>query len=110
VPGIVALGHSKILANYVAGRGRPDINAVRGVMALAINVVANLFLIPRYGIIGAAAATSISYSVSAFAGYLAFLRIAGVKWSDPLVPPFRELVGLIRKLLRKSNSSIPSGS
>jgi O-antigen/teichoic acid export membrane protein len=94
VPGIVALGHSRILANYIAGQGRPGINAVRGCAALAVNIAANLALIPVYGIIGAAVATTISYSMSAIAGYVAFVRIAKVDWREPLLPPLKDLLNL----------------
>ena len=100
VPGIVALGHSRILANYIAGQGRPGINAARGCAALVVNIAANLVLIPVYGIIGAAVATTISYSLSAFAGYVAFVHIAGVRWRDPLLPPLKDLPGLFSRVSR----------
>jgi O-antigen/teichoic acid export membrane protein len=100
VPGIVALGHSKILANYVAGQGRPGINAVRGCLALVVNIAANLALIPVYGVIGAAVATTISYSLSAFAGYVAFVHVAGVRWREPLLPPIRDLPGFFGRASR----------
>lgn len=101
VPGIICLGHSKLLANYIAGKGRPGINAIRGASALVVNLIANFILIPIYGIVGAAMATTISYSLSALAGYVAFVRIAKVGWYEPVVPPAKELSKMIRRLLGK---------
>ena len=38
----------------------------RNLLGLASNVVFNLFLIPRFGVVGAASATIVSYSIAAF--------------------------------------------
>jgi O-antigen/teichoic acid export membrane protein len=101
VPGIVCLGHAKILANYIAGIGYPGINAIRGTIALVLNVIANIVLIPMYGIVGAALATTVSYIFTAVASYLVFLRIAEVDWRAPLVPPAKELFAISRRTLQK---------
>ena len=44
------------------------------ILAAVSNIVANFFLIPRYGIMGAAYATLIAYAISAFALYLIVQR------------------------------------
>jgi O-antigen/teichoic acid export membrane protein len=62
--GIVALSASRILANDLAARGHPILNAYVGYASLAANVGANLILIPRFGIAGAAWSSSISYTLS----------------------------------------------
>lgn len=60
--GALALSVSKILANDIAGRGRPEINTYIGTFSVILNVILNAILIPKIGIIGAAWATAISYS------------------------------------------------
>lgn len=62
--GVAALSASRVLATYMSASGRPERNVPGSIGALAINVVANLVLIPRIGIAGAALATLLSYSVT----------------------------------------------
>lgn len=65
LPGIVCLTVAKVLASYVGGLGIPLRVAVASGTAVAVNLVANLILIPTLGIIGAAAASLVSYTMNA---------------------------------------------
>jgi O-antigen/teichoic acid export membrane protein len=65
LPGIVALSVAKVLSSYVSGLGLPLPVAVASVCALTVNIVANLLLIPAWGIVGASAASLVSYTVHA---------------------------------------------
>lgn len=65
LPGVMALSVAKVLSSYVSGLGLPMPVAVVSVSALVTNIVANLLLIPAWGIVGAAAASLISYSLHA---------------------------------------------
>ena len=94
LPGIVLLGHTKIMTNYIAGRGRPGIPAAGSSMALVLNVIANIILIPMYGIKGAALATSISYTAQSIYVYVNFVLIAEVGWRQPLIPSGRDVAAL----------------
>jgi O-antigen/teichoic acid export membrane protein len=71
LPGILALSLSKVLSSYVNGLGLPQRVAFVSSAALAINLVANLLLIPAFGFRGAATASLISYA--AHAGMLLFV-------------------------------------
>jgi stage V sporulation protein B len=73
LPAVVSLSLSKVSSSYIAGRGRPGPISVGSAIAVAINVAANLILIPIFGIEGAALASLISYSASA----LFLLSVAG---------------------------------
>lgn len=64
LPGIVVGAASRVLANDIAARGRPELNMYTSVIVVAVNIVGNLLLIPRYGITGAAIATSIAYTAN----------------------------------------------
>ncbi|CAH0344876.1 oligosaccharide flippase family protein [Bacillus sp. CECT 9360] len=64
LPGLTVLAVEKILSNDLAGRGRPDLNMYVSFVNVALNVVLNLLLIPRYGIQGAAVSSSITYIIS----------------------------------------------
>jgi O-antigen/teichoic acid export membrane protein len=64
LPGVVALSPAKVLAGYISGIGRPGVNSVVSIVTFSINIAANLVLIPRFGILGAAAASLFSYTAS----------------------------------------------
>jgi len=67
LPGVVALSLTEVLSSYVAGVGSASWTSYVKVGSLIVNLVANLILIPRYGIVGAALASLISYTGSAIA-------------------------------------------
>jgi O-antigen/teichoic acid export membrane protein len=97
LPGTVALGLSKVLSGYISGLGLPGPVSVIAVTALAVNLVANLILIPRLGIPGAALASLISYSIHAALTIGLASRLAGARYGDFL------LVGApdVRRLLER---------
>ncbi len=85
LPGVVLLGGAKVLTNEIAGRGYPHYNSINSGLALVITVVLDLLLIPRYGVVGAALASSVAYIVvflTAIGFYLTVSRKA--KGSSPL--------------------------
>jgi len=85
LPGVFALSISKVLARYFTGSlGRPLLNARAQVIALAINLPLNLLLIPRYGIAGAAAASSAAYVAHAAVTLILFRRYSGVRPQEAL--------------------------
>jgi O-antigen/teichoic acid export membrane protein len=78
LPGIVSLSLSKVLASYIVGLGRPLPTAVAALVALTLNIVANLILIPRFGIVGASASSLISYTCHALILLVTASRMARV--------------------------------
>jgi O-antigen/teichoic acid export membrane protein len=78
LPGIVAMSVSKILANDISGRGHPGINSYQSAVTFAVNVILNLFLIPRFGVSGVAVASSISYSLLAILKIITYFRMTNV--------------------------------
>lgn len=63
LPGVIALSFNVVLANYYAGMGYPFISILAQFVALITNIALNLFMIPHYGIIGAAISSSVAYIV-----------------------------------------------
>jgi O-antigen/teichoic acid export membrane protein len=82
IPGVVCLGVAKIWANDIAARGLPGINMVISLATLLVNISLNLVLIPRMGVSGAAAATTIAYVVAAFLTLIVYLRLSENCWMD----------------------------
>jgi len=85
LPGIVMFNAARILANDLAGRGKPEINLYTSAFALVINVIANLLLAPPLGAIGASLSSSISYSLMTIILMLIYIRITQVSWKDILI-------------------------
>ena len=65
LPGIICLTVAKVLASYVGGLGIPLRVALASGSALGVNIVANLLLIPQLGMMGAALASLVSYTLNA---------------------------------------------
>ncbi len=85
LPGIVMFNTARIVANDLAGRGKPEINLYTSAFALVVNIIANLILVPTLGAVGASLSSSISYSLMTVILILIYTRIAQVSWIDILV-------------------------
>lgn len=92
LPGIVLLSLSRIVSADIAGRGHPEINARRSVLGFAVNLAANVLLIPRWGIAGVSLATCLSYAVITLTGLFDYRRLTGVGLSEVLLPRREDLV------------------
>ncbi len=110
--GVVALSVSRILANDLAGRGRPILNSCVSAGGLAINIGLNLVLIPKYGIEGAAAATTVSYVAMCGFTVAVYSALSGNSVWQTIVPQFsdwelwKKAPGfLLRRVTKKANTT-----
>lgn len=107
LPGVVALSVAKVIGGYVAGIGRPGINSSASLVSFIVNIVANLLLIPGYGIIGAAAASLVSYSLSGLLMTVIAARLTGTRLHSfwlPRVSDVRFIVETSRGLVRRRSN------
>lgn len=105
MPGILALSLSKILASYLTGIAHPRPVALAAIAALIINLSLNLLFIPRWGIVGAAGASVVSYSAHAAMLLAASSRLSGSRPRAFVVPTRTEadrLIEAARALLRRA--------
>jgi O-antigen/teichoic acid export membrane protein len=105
LPGVVSLSAAKVVGGYMSGVGRPGINSGAGMAGFAVNVVANLILIPRLGIVGAAAASLVSYTFTAVLLTGIAARSTHTPFADFWIPRPGDIryvlavsVGLLRRL------------
>lgn len=84
--GIITLSAGKVLADDIAGRGFPGLNIYTGLAAVATNIALNLLWIPRYGIVGAAWASTASYTVSFLGALFFYCRLSGNRWTKVILP------------------------
>lgn len=106
MPGVLVFSIAKIIGNDFAGRGYVVTNGVVSLCALILNVGLNLYLIPRYGIVGASISSTISYSFATVLLIHLFAKEAKVRWWHLVWPnrqDLQELYGLARRpFARKS--------
>jgi O-antigen/teichoic acid export membrane protein len=71
VPGVAAWGGGRVLSQFISyNAGKPHLTSAAAILGAAINILGNLYAIPRWGIAGAAVTSSVSY--------IATLTIVGV--------------------------------
>jgi len=85
LPGIFSLGIGTILMQDLAGRGLPPIVYIAPSIALFVNVILNIVLIPVIHINGAAISSSISYTIMMGLTLRHFLRLTNNSLSELLV-------------------------
>lgn len=100
VPGIVLFGAARVVGNDIAGRGRPLVNSAVAAVSVVCNVVLNVLLIPRYGIEGAAWASTASYSVVFVATVAVYGRITRVPLRALVVPSHEDGARYMRLVKR----------
>lgn len=86
LPGIAVFSTVNILAAYIAGIGQPRWNLFVAVVALVVTISLDLYLIPRFGILGASLASTASYSVSAILTIILYVRKTGSPLRQILIP------------------------
>jgi O-antigen/teichoic acid export membrane protein len=85
LPGIVAYSVVAVLSRYIVGQGRPGVGTFVLMTGLLLNIAANLILVPRFGINGAAASSSISYGLTAVLTLAVFRRLSGRGIAETLI-------------------------
>lgn len=112
LPGIVGLGLFKVVSSDLMGRGRPGLVGAMSFTGLAVNVLANLILIPRYSFVGAAAASSISYCLLSAMVVISFLRMTKLPAREVLLPRPADLRRALASLRGRGRSrqSMPEDS
>ena len=87
IPGVLALGSSKVIINDLAGRGRPGINMIVATITLVLNITLNVLLIGRFklGLAGASAASSVSFFIGTLVLVVIFIKIARTNLSTLFV-------------------------
>jgi len=97
LPGIVIFSVANVLAAYIAGIGKPRLNLYVSGISLIITITLDFALIPKLNIVGAAIASTVSYSVAAFMLIFFFIRETGVPLRQVLLPSSEDL-GLAMQL------------
>ncbi len=84
--GTIAISISSILWQDIAARGYPMLNNYIDLIVLAINIILNLLWIPKYGITGAAWASTFSYTFSLFCRLYFYCKLSNNIWEKVIFP------------------------
>jgi O-antigen/teichoic acid export membrane protein len=114
LPGTLALSLGRVGASDLSGRGKSGYSSVFSISALVVTVVLDLFLIPRFGIQGAALASSAAYFTNTILILAALKYELDVTWRSLLVPTYAELASYQRAWSRfrewvRTATAMPSG-
>jgi len=90
--GVAMMSIFVIITRNFTSRQKQRVNTAAGLLALVANVGLNLYLIPAYGIVGAAMATAIAYSGACVILVAAFQRESGLPLRSVIVPTREDLV------------------
>ncbi|MEM9952378.1 MAG: oligosaccharide flippase family protein [Chloroflexota bacterium] len=111
LPGLVMAGTSRIIGSDIGGRGRPEINGIHALIAAIINIILNFILIPSYGFIGSAIATTISYTVLYILKLFAFRHLTGTSickmiflYRDDLLRIYRAMRMIYRSIAKRQKA------
>jgi len=97
LPGIVALGDARVLAGYLLGRNRQQVDMFASLAGVVVTVALDLLLIPRYGFPGAAIASSIAYATTLAVDLTWVVRHSTLTVSGLLLPTPSDFGLLVRR-------------
>lgn len=91
LPGIILFGIESVLVQYFSSLGLPKAIPIFWVTVVAVSIALNMLIVPRYGAMGAALVSSISYSIM-FILVAGYFRIrTGKALGETFVASFAEI-------------------
>ncbi len=102
-PGVLSLASNTIFSHYFSGVGLPAVNLRANMVGFVLTVLFAFLLIPRYGIIGAAATASLNYLASVIYQYIVFQKQTKTRLSEWLL--HKNDVRLFIETVRQKNKT-----
>ncbi|MBN2070252.1 MAG: oligosaccharide flippase family protein [Candidatus Krumholzibacteriota bacterium] len=91
--GIVIFPVYRFLSIDFASKNRLGLSVGASFIGIAVNLAANIYMIPRFGIVGAGISTSLSYSVLSIILMAIFKKENGLPLRDLFIPKRQEFIG-----------------
>jgi len=104
IPGSFMASISSVLSAYNCGRGRPDIDIYATGVALGLTVALGFWLVPRYGLVGAAVTSSTAFCAMGVIQFVAYLRVSGNGIFDSVLVQREDILstyGLVTEMVAK---------
>jgi O-antigen/teichoic acid export membrane protein len=104
--GIIALSFSMVLSPFFSGINKVYHNMISSALGLVFTLILGFILIPRFGIIGASATASVSYTVSTIYQLVVFIKLSHLGIKDFLLTrgEIRLLISESRNFLKPEKS------
>ncbi len=106
LPGIVGMSISKVISADLAGRGKPQYATYTSTITVLGTIILDIALIPAYGIVGAAIASSIVYIASSILSVIWFSKETHTQWRQVVVPTRDDLRFIFFRGLQMATKSI----
>jgi O-antigen/teichoic acid export membrane protein len=91
LPGMWFQGTGGVVTGVLRGRGRPGLSSVVAGIALVVTIALDLALIPPFGVVGAAVASLVTYTVFGSVSLVALSRVTGISIRTLVVPTRADL-------------------
>lgn len=85
LPGTIMLSQAHIFYSDLNGRGRPEVSAISSFVALVVTIILDVVLIPRYGIVGAAVASTCAYAAAFVVAGIWFMHSSVLSWKEVFI-------------------------
>jgi O-antigen/teichoic acid export membrane protein len=85
LPGVVLLSQARIFYGDLSGRGKPGATTISTLLSLIVTLTLDFLLIPRYGITGAALASTCAYTTEFIVAGSLFIRHSGLRWREMFI-------------------------
>ncbi|MDA0835881.1 MAG: D-glucuronyl C5-epimerase family protein [Planctomycetota bacterium] len=96
LPGTVLASLARVLANDLAARGYVGWNVWNAGVLVVVNVSLNLWLIPKFGIVGAAWSSSLGWTVYTILAIVVYCRLNSTRWWELMIPRSKDVVSLLQ--------------
>jgi O-antigen/teichoic acid export membrane protein len=100
LPGYIVASSARVLANSLAAAGYVGWNAGAAAILVVVNVAANLLLIPRFGITGAAVASSTGWFVYGALVVFLYATLRSRPWWTAILPQKSDWTAFIEVTLK----------
>ena len=100
LPGIISLGLSTMLGTILVGQSKPREQTIASGVSCLVTVVLDVILIPKYGISGAAIASTIAYTISAIYLIRVYKNLSQATLKDMLVIKREDIEAYYRDIMR----------
>lgn len=110
LPGVIMFTPGKVLTAYLIAQGHQQAMSYASGAGLAVTLALDMLLIPRWGIVGAAAASTAAYGVTSAVNTAWFLRVSMIGMKDVTLvrlEDFCSLIALVRGAARRLVRAAP---
>ena len=101
LPAVLFLSIGSLINSFFWSKGFPTITIILPIIALSVNIILNILLIPKIGIMGAAIATSISYFIWLISLIIYFFNSKLVENPELIIIKFSDIAYFYEQTLGK---------